>query len=80
MATGDGVIADGRLTDLLRRVATFGVTLARLDIRQDSARHTEALAAITVALGLGSYDEWDETRRARVPGRRAGGRRVRSSR
>jgi len=62
-ATGQRLIADGRLSDLLRRVAAFGVTLARLDIRQDSARHTEALAAITSALGLGSYAEWDEAAR-----------------
>ena len=63
VAAGDEVIAGGRLADLLRRVATFGVTLARLDIRQDSDRHTEALAAITRARGLGSYAEWDEPRR-----------------
>ena len=63
VATGDEVIANGRLADLLRRVATFGVTLARLDIRQESDRHTAALAAITVARSLGSYAEWDEQRR-----------------
>jgi phosphoenolpyruvate carboxylase len=63
VATGDEVIANGRLADLLRRVATFGVTLARLDIRQESDRHTAAVAAITVARGLGSYAEWDEQRR-----------------
>ena len=63
VATGNEVIANGRLADLLRRVATFGVTLARLDIRQESNRHTAALAAITVARGLGSYAEWDEPRR-----------------
>ena len=62
-ATGHALIADGKLTDVLRRVATFGVTLARLDIRQDAARHTAALAAITSALGLGSYGEWDEASR-----------------
>ena len=62
-ATGQPLIADGRLTDVLRRVAAFGVTLARLDVRQDSARHTGALAAITSALGLGSYAEWDEAAR-----------------
>jgi phosphoenolpyruvate carboxylase len=63
VSTGDEVIAGGRLTDLRRRVATFGVTLARLDIRQESDRHTEALAAVTSARGLGSYGEWDESRR-----------------
>ena len=57
------MIAGGRLTDALRRVATFGVTLARLDIRQASDRHTQALDAITRAIGLGSYAEWDEARR-----------------
>src|SRR5262245_59274498 len=61
--TGDEVIANGRLADLLRRVAAFGVTLARLDIRQESNRHTAALAAITATRGLGSYAEWDEPRR-----------------
>ncbi len=63
VVTGNEVIAGGRLADLLRRIATFGVTLARLDIRQESDRHTQALAAITVARGLGSYAEWDEPRR-----------------
>jgi phosphoenolpyruvate carboxylase len=61
--TGHELIAAGRLTDVLRRVAVFGVTLARLDIRQSSDRHAEALDAITRALGLGSYVEWDETLR-----------------
>jgi phosphoenolpyruvate carboxylase len=63
VATGDEVIANGRLASLLRRVATFGLTLARLDIRQESDRHTAALAAVTAARGLGSYAEWDEVRR-----------------
>jgi phosphoenolpyruvate carboxylase len=61
--TGHALIAAGRLTDVMRRVAAFGVTLARLDIRQASDRHTEALDAITQTLGLGSYREWDEPRR-----------------
>jgi phosphoenolpyruvate carboxylase len=61
--TGNALIAGGRLTDVLRRVATFGVTLATLDVRQASDRHTEALDAITRALGLGSYAEWDEAKR-----------------
>jgi phosphoenolpyruvate carboxylase len=61
--TGHELIASGRLTDVLRRVAAFGVTLARLDIRQASDRHTEALDAITRALELGSYTSWDEPAR-----------------
>ena len=61
--TGDALIAQGRLTDLLRRLSAFGVVLARLDIRQESERHAQALDTITRALGLGSYLEWDEPRR-----------------
>jgi phosphoenolpyruvate carboxylase len=61
--TGHGLIADGRLADVIRRIAAFGLTLAPLDVRQDAARHTEALAAITRARGLGSYADWDEDAR-----------------
>lgn len=56
-------IADGLLTDTLRRVAVFGVNLLRLDIRQESARHVEALSAITRWLGVGDYAAWDEAAR-----------------
>jgi phosphoenolpyruvate carboxylase len=62
-ATGAGLIADGRLADVLRRTAVFGLTLVRLDVRQDAARHAEALDAITRHLGLGAYGEWSETER-----------------
>ncbi len=53
--TGNHLIASGRLTDLLRRVAVFGVMLARLDIRQDAALHTEAIDWIAQKLGWGAY-------------------------
>jgi phosphoenolpyruvate carboxylase len=62
-ATGNGIIADGRLTDVLRRLAAFGLTLVRLDVRQEAERHTEAVDAITRALGLGEYGCWAEERR-----------------
>ncbi|HEX8617413.1 MAG TPA: phosphoenolpyruvate carboxylase, partial [Thermoanaerobaculia bacterium] len=62
-ATGNGIIADGRLLDLIRRVHAFGLTLVRLDVRQDSARHTALLDAITCALGAGSFAEWNEEQR-----------------
>ena len=62
---GMQIIADGALLDLLRRVRCFGVHLLRHDVRQDSARHTQALAELTTYLGLGDYAAWDEaTRRA----------------
>jgi phosphoenolpyruvate carboxylase len=62
-ATGNGIIADGRLADVLRRMAAFGVTLVRLDVRQEAERHTEAVDALTRALGLGEYACWTEARR-----------------
>ncbi len=62
-ATGNAVIADGRLADVLRRIAAFGLSLVRLDIRQEASRHTEAVDAISRHLGLGSYDGWTEERR-----------------
>jgi len=61
--TGNGLIADGRLLDVIRRVHAFGLTLVRLDVRQDSSRHTALLDAITRELGLGSYAEWSEEQR-----------------
>lgn len=62
-ATGNGLIADGHLLDVIRRVHAFGLTLVRLDVRQDAARHTALLDAITRALDLGSYAGWSEEQR-----------------
>ncbi|HEX2123079.1 MAG TPA: phosphoenolpyruvate carboxylase [Thermoanaerobaculia bacterium] len=61
--TGNGIIADGRLVDVIRRVHAFGLTLVRLDVRQDAARHTALLDAITRQLAAGSYAEWSEEQR-----------------
>ena len=36
--TGQGLIADGLLTDTIRRLKSFGVTLLPLDIRQARSR------------------------------------------
>ena len=75
IATGHGLTAQGRLSDVLRRVAVFGLTLARLDVRQDAAKHTETLTAITSALGLGSYEDWGEPTRLEFLTRELTGRR-----
>lgn len=61
--TGNKFAADGLLTDVIRNLAAFGLTLIPLDIRQESDRHTEALDAITRYLGVGSYEQWDEQTR-----------------
>ena len=57
-ATGAGIIADGALLDTLRRLATFGLHLLPLDIRQEADRHTEAIEALQPG-----YADWDEARR-----------------
>ena len=63
VACGDRVLASGTLLDLIRRVRSFGISMARLDVRQESDRHAEALDAITRFLELGSYREWDEEKK-----------------
>ncbi len=60
VACGMSQIANSNLLDVIRRVQCFGIGLVRLDIRQDSSRHTEALSAITAYLGLGEYGAWSE--------------------
>ncbi|CAG8929940.1 unnamed protein product, partial [Penicillium salamii] len=57
---GMGIIANGPLLDTLRRVKCFGVPLVRIDLRQESTRHTEAIAEVTRYLGLGDYESWSE--------------------
>lgn len=65
VSVGDRILADGTLLDLLRRIRTFGLTLTRLDCRQESDRHADALDAVTVHLGLGSFLSWDEEARCK---------------
>ena len=61
--TGQGVVAEGRLLDLIRRLHCFGLHMVRLDIRQEAPRHRDVLDTITRALGLGSYSQWSEAQR-----------------
>ena len=37
-------VASGDLLDLMRRAKCFGINLARIDIRQESSRHTQLIA------------------------------------
>ena len=57
-------IAEGSLATIIRRVHCFGMTLLRLDIRQDSERHCDAISEITDYLGITnhgvSYKDWSE--------------------
>ncbi|MFE8072375.1 phosphoenolpyruvate carboxylase [Marinobacteraceae bacterium S3BR75-40.1] len=60
---GMGVIADGELTDTLRRAHAFGLSLVRLDVRQESTRHSDVLAELLDYLKLGDYSQWSEEER-----------------
>ncbi|WP_019605765.1 phosphoenolpyruvate carboxylase [Teredinibacter turnerae] len=60
---GFSQIANGSLTDLIRRIHAFGINLVPLDIRQDGDRHVELLDELTIYLELGSYRSWDEEKR-----------------
>ncbi len=59
---GDERIADGKLKDLIRLVETFGFYCLRLDVRQESTRHTEAVAELFQQLDQ-NYLALDETGR-----------------
>ena len=60
---GMAVIANGKLLDTLRRAYAFGLTLLKLDIRQDAGRHAQVFSELTQHLGLGDYGAWDESAR-----------------
>jgi len=60
---GDGIVAQGELLDTIRRIHAFGLSLVRLDIRQEADRHTEAMTEITEYIGDGRYSDWTEETR-----------------
>ncbi len=74
LATGNGLIAAGRLTDVLRRVAAFGLVLAPLDVRQEASRHTEAIAWLTRDWNLASFEAASEDERVAMLVREAASR------
>ncbi|MBP0048387.1 phosphoenolpyruvate carboxylase [Marinobacterium sp. AK62] len=57
---GMSCIASGALEDLLRRIACFGLTLVKLDVRQNAERHNEVFDALTEFYELGRYSDWSE--------------------
>lgn len=57
---GMSIIAEGSLLDTLRRVKAFGIHLVRLDIRQESTRHSDVITEMTRFLEIGEYDQWTE--------------------
>ena len=57
---GMDTIANGMLLDTIRRAACFGMSLVRLDVRQESTRHSDVLQAICEYYGWGDYNGWTE--------------------
>ena len=60
---GGGIIAEGNLLDCIRRLYAFGLSLLKMDIRQESNRHSELLAGICTHLDCGDYAAWSEAER-----------------
>ncbi len=54
-------IASGDLLDLMRRAKCFGINLARLDIRQESSRHSKLLNEFIKRQSGRNYNSWSET-------------------
>ncbi|MBI5162644.1 MAG: phosphoenolpyruvate carboxylase, partial [Magnetospirillum sp.] len=66
---GDANLADAELKDLLVLAETFGFFLVELDIRQESTRHTAAVAELFArAPNLPDYDELSESARVGILG------------
>lgn len=64
---GDGNLAEAGLKDLLLQARTFGFFLAQLDVRQESGRHTAAVAELfDRAPNLPDYRALDEAGRVKV--------------
>eukprot|EP00884_Botryococcus_braunii_P017055 jgi/Botrbrau1/4032/Bobra.0016s0039.1 len=72
---GGGIVAEGRLLDLLRRIYCFGMGLMKIDLRQESARHTDAIDAATKFVDLGTYSEWSEEKKIEFLSRELEGKR-----
>ncbi|CAF1481456.1 unnamed protein product, partial [Didymodactylos carnosus] len=57
------ILANGALLDTMRRIACFGVTLTKLDLRQESSRHSQVLEELIDYLYGDDYTQWDEDKR-----------------
>lgn len=63
---GDAVLAEGDLKDLIRLAETFGFHLVQLDVRQESTRHSEAIAELLKQDRGMDYLAMNETERMQV--------------
>jgi len=60
---GEYSTANGDLKDVIRIAETFGFHMVELDIRQESARHTQAVEEITALANLDNYANMDDQQR-----------------
>ena len=56
-------IASGDLLDLMRRAKCFGINLAKLDIRQESSRHSQLLTEYIKKKNNSNYLLWNEDKK-----------------
>ena len=56
-------IASGDLLDLMRRAKCFGINLAKLDIRQESSRHSQLISEIIKKKYKSTYLNWSEDKK-----------------
>jgi len=56
-------IASGDLLDLMRRTKCFGINLARLDIRQESLRHSQLISELLKKKFKINYSKWSEEKK-----------------
>lgn len=53
----------GLLLDVIRQISAFGLSLMRLDIRQEASKHEKAMDEICRYLELGNYSEFPEEKK-----------------
>ncbi len=56
-------LASGELLDLMRRAKCFGINLARLDIRQESSRHSQLIEEYIKRKYQQNYYKWSENKK-----------------
>ena len=50
----------------MRRAKCFGINLAKLDIRQESLRHSQLLAEYVKKKNNSNYLNWDENKKLNI--------------
>ena len=59
-------IASGDLLDLMRRAKCFGINLARLDIRQESSRHSQLISELLKRKYKFNYNNLSEDKKIKL--------------